>query len=131
LKQLIWFGKRLVPIVLGGGLIAGMVAGNQWLKKQEEAKQFELARTVAILWVGTATYRADPSGYATFRDSVIAASPFSKSEIEKLLASYAESPDRTLPLVSRINKLVDSISRIREGRSPINVELDSLGNVIE
>lgn len=117
--------------MLGGGLIAGVVAGNQWLKKQEEAKQFELARTVAILWVGTATYRADPSGYATFRDSVIAASPFSKSDIEKQLASYAESPDRTLPLVSRINKLVDSISRVREGRSPINVELDSLGNVIE
>lgn len=131
LKQLIWFGKRLIPVVVAGAVIAGVVAGNQWLKEREAAKQTELAKTVAILWVGTATYRADPPGYAIFRDSVITASPFRKSEIESQLAIFAESPERTLPLVSRINKLVDSISRVREGRAPINVELDSLGNLIE
>lgn len=127
LKQLLWFGSRLIPFTIFVGVIFAIWQAREWLHERDEARGYDLARITAILWVGTATYRTEPEKYSLFCDSVLVSTGYSALEIEKLMLQYARDPENSLPMLGKISRLVDSISRVREGSYRPLVPSDTLG----
>lgn len=94
----------LLVLVVAGWFTWNRVRANRLAEQRES-----YAQVVARLWVAGATFRSDTTGWAGYRDSIIALHGVSRERLEEYASRYESKPEKYLPFVERVQELVDSL----------------------
>lgn len=82
---------------------------------REQARQDEIAlvgQAVAEVWIGSATYRAEPDKFIAFRDSLIKAKGLTLDDIESYIKSRESNDDAAYLFAQTVSQKIDSMYRI-------------------
>lgn len=106
--------KRLLVLVL---IVGGGFAWYSWY--QNEAENLEqLTKKTALLtarvWIASARYRSDSTGYIAYRDSLLDEEATTVEEIDQFLKLYEDEPENYIRFSNLVSKYVDSLSKIED-----------------
>lgn len=105
---MIWL-KRLLPLVL---ILVAWFAWKGITKSQQEkaiAADTRYALVTAHAWVAATTYRENPAGYLSYRDSLLQANNITKDELFQHLQVFENDINRQLIFSQTVSRLVDSL----------------------
>lgn len=104
--------KRLAPIVLVAVVWFGYRGWSQMRDLAEQDEIQRISQAVAEVWIGSATYRAEPDKFVAFRDSLISAKGLTLTEIEGYVKARESSDEISLLFSQTVSNKVDSMYRI-------------------
>ena len=110
---MIWL-KRLLPLLVIGLGVGGYFLWDGWNTKRLIRDESEVALVTAQVWVATAKYRNEPEKYMKYRDSLLQATGVPRERVIEFLKKREDEPENLLPFAERVQKLVDSLSRIED-----------------
>lgn len=120
---MIWL-KRLLPLVL---ILVAWFAWKGITKSQQEkaiAADTRYALVTAHAWVAATTYRENPAGYLSYRDSLLQANNITKDELFQHLQVFENDINRQLTFSQTVSRLVDSLLKANpaSGKKPPAVD---------
>ncbi|MDH3891291.1 MAG: hypothetical protein OEV49_09430 [candidate division Zixibacteria bacterium] len=106
---MIWL-KRILPLVLIGAAWFSYTeyTENRMVENERLARKYALV--TAQVWLATAVYRNDNSGFLRVRDSLCQASGFSLDELNSYLQEHKKRPEFYTPYVRLVKTFVDSLT---------------------
>lgn len=109
--------KRLSVLVLIAGVAFGWYSWNQSKAADLEQLTQKNALLTARVWIASAKYRTDSTGYIQYRDSLLKEAATSVEEIDRFLKMYENEPENYMRFSNLVSKSVDSLSKIEDLQS--------------